>query len=150
MWGDIVLQAEQQHLLRLLLWAAASVLAGTATLVLAATRRQGSTLLRAFGASCAAIGVAELGAAWIGYRALAMRDLAGAARLERATWLELGIFIGLLIAGALLVAAGRLLGAHTGAMRGRALTTMGIGSALAMHGASLALLAAILASAIAR
>lgn len=114
MWADALLAAERAHLLRLLAWAALSVLAGTALLALAgarAARREGASgLLRHFAIQTAAWGVVEGALAAFAWRGLALRDYAAASRLDRLLWLNLGLDAGYIGIGATLAVAGWTLG----------------------------------------
>src|SRR2546423_3838075 len=107
MWSDTLLRAEQLHLLRLLSWGALSVIAGTALLVFALVRGRGSLLIQRFAVVCGSIGALELAAGMIGYRALAPRDVSGAARLDRFSWFALGLALGLAAAGMTLALGAR-------------------------------------------
>lgn len=108
MWADVILRAEQQHVLYLLLWSAASILAGTSLAVLvlarrggtAAARMAGSGMLGHFAAQTAIWGFAELITAGVEWRGLALRDLSAAARLEHSLWFSSGLELGIAVAGA--------------------------------------------------
>lgn len=142
MYADTLLQLERTHLLRLLAWGAASVLVGTMLLaVLAGTRRR-SPLLKHFGIQTAAWGAIDLAlAAWF-WRGLALRDLAGATRLDRVLWLNIGLDAGYVLVGATLALVGwRLARSHALA---------GAGIAVIVQGLALALLDLQFAGAIAR
>lgn len=117
MWADVILHAEQQHVLYLLLWSAGSILAGTAVGVLVLARRQVNTrLLGHFAAQTAAWGLAELVAAAIEWHGLALRDLSATARLEHSLWFGSGLALGVAAAGATLATAGWRFGKHLGAV----------------------------------
>ena len=105
MWSDDILLGERLHLLRMLFWAASSVLAGTALLVFIARSRRGSALVRQFALQTAIWGAVELLLATWSYHALALRDVAGSARLERAAWLWLGLYCGAVASGITLAVA---------------------------------------------
>lgn len=132
MWADTLLRAEQLHLLRIVAWGALAVLAGTALLVLGYAARGRSVLFRWFGGTLAVLGAVEALLALSLRLTAEMLDVAGAARLERLAWLELGLFIGLVAVGAVLAVAGWRLA------RSRAAVAAGLGCAI--HGAALALL----------
>lgn len=149
-WADVVLQIERLYLLRLLFWAATSTVAGTALLVLTMALGRGSILIRRFAAVCALLGTLELIAGVIGYRRLALRDLAAATRLERFAWLQLGLYIGLVAVGATICALGRLVATRTAANRDLVLPMMGSGIAVALHGLALATLELLLLAALSR
>ena len=141
MFADTLLQLERSHLLRLLAWGAASVLLGTLLLaVLLGTRRR-SPLLRHFGLQTAAWGAIDVAlAAWF-WRGLALRDLAGATRLDRLLWLNIGLDAGYIAVGLTLALVGWRLG--------RSLGLVGTGIAVMVQGLALALLDLQFAGAIA-
>jgi hypothetical protein len=114
MWSDDVFRAEQLHLLRMLFWAASSVLAGTALLVLIVRSRRGSALVRQFALQTASWGAFELLMAIWSYHSLALRDIAGSARLERSAWLWLGLYCGLIASGITLAIAAWSFAHHRG------------------------------------
>jgi hypothetical protein len=157
MWSDVVLRAEQLHLLRLLFWAASSVLAGTALLVFIAVSRRGSALVRQFALQTAIWGAAELLVAIWSYHTLALRDVAGSARLERAAWLCLGLYCGAVASGIMLAVAAWSYADHGGLGPGatadargssstdpaslrRSLSGIGAGIGIAVQGLALAVL----------
>jgi hypothetical protein len=105
MWSDDLFRAEQLHLLRILFWAASSVLAGTALLVFIVAARRGSALVRHFALQTAIWGALELLMATSSYHTLALRDVAGSARLERSSWLWLGLYCGVVASGITLAVA---------------------------------------------
>lgn len=116
MWSDSLLLAERAHLVRLLAWGAASVLAGSAVAALLAVRRAHSPLLTHFAIQTAAWGAIDLLLAGLAWRGLAMRDVAGAARLERLLWLNTGLDVGYVAVGVTLGVAGWTLGRRLGAV----------------------------------
>lgn len=116
MWSDTLLIAERAHLLRLLAWGAASVLAGSAIGALLAARRPGSPLLTHFAVQTAAWGAIDLILAALAWRGLAMRDADGAARLQRLLWLNTGLDVGYVAVGVTLAVAGWTLGRRLGAV----------------------------------
>ena len=142
MWADTLLAAERAHVLRLLLWGGGSTLVGTALLAWLHIGRRRSALLEQFGLQTAAWGAAELVFAGISRISLTPRDLAGATRLDRLLWLELGLDVGYLLVGLTLVASGWALG--------RRLGVVGAGLAVAVQGMALALLHLLLAGQISR
>ncbi len=99
MFADTLLDLERSHLLALLLWAGASVLAGTGILAVLAVRRETSPLLSGFALITGAWGAAELIADAIQWPSLALRDLAGATRLDRILWIEAGVGLAIILAG---------------------------------------------------
>lgn len=116
MWSDIVLAAERQHLARLFLWAALSIVAGTAILAMLAVRHTRSRVLAQFATQMAGWGIllALIGA--FEWRGLHLRDVGGAARLERALWFRVGLDAGCVGVGLTLTLAARQFGKHVGAM----------------------------------
>ena len=138
MWADTLLAAERAHLLRLLLWAALSVLAGTALLALVGIRAPRGALLRHFAIQTAAWGVVEAAIAGIAWRGLALRDFTGAMRLDRILWLNAGLDVGYLGVGATLAIAGWTLG--------RRQAPIGAGLGIAVQGLALLLLDLLLIS----
>lgn len=137
-----LLHAEQLHLLRVMLWAAASVIAGTAVFVLLVARHVRSPLLRAFGGMCLVLGGLELLGAGISYRAVPMRDYHAAVRLDRMLWFELGF-----AAAAVLAGAGF---AWQGWRTGRRLGVVGASIAVTMHALAIGMLDLQLASLLSR
>jgi hypothetical protein len=113
-WADTLLRAEQQHLMRLLLWAALSVLGGTGVLLSLAIRRVRSPLLTHFAIQTTTWGALTAAIAWLGWRAVQLRDLSGAARLERVVWLNVGLDAGYVAAGAVLATSAWLLARRLG------------------------------------
>jgi hypothetical protein len=139
MWSDTLLLAERAHLMRLAAWGAGSVLAGTA--VVALLRRQ-SALLKHFGVQTAAWGLVAIAIVLLSWRDLAMRDVVGAARLERLIWLGAGLALGLAAAGGTLAVAGWRIG--------KRLDAVGAGIAIVAQGLALALLELHFASVLTR
>ena len=131
MFADTLLAAERTHLLHLLVWGAASIVAGTAILALVA-RRAESALLRWFGIQTLAWGAVDASVAAFGLRGLALRDYAGATRLDRLLWLNTGLDVGYVAVGATLATAGWMLGRRLGAL--------GAGAGVVVQGAALLLL----------
>ena len=132
MWSDTLLAAERAHILRLCLWGAASVLAGTMVFALLAVRRVRSPLLFHFALQTLAWGVVELALGALGWRGLAMRDLAAATRLDRFVWFNAGLDLGYAGVGiALAIAAWSL---------GRRLGLLGAGLGVLVQGLALAVL----------
>jgi hypothetical protein len=142
MWADTLLAAEQAHILRLLLWGGGSTVIGTALLAWLHMGRRRSALLEQFGLQTAAWGAAELAFAAIARASLAPRDLAGATRLDRLLWLELGLDGGYVLVGLSLLVSGWMLG--------RRLGMVGAGLAVIVQGVALALLHLLLAGQISR
>jgi hypothetical protein len=117
MWSDTLLAAERAHLVRLLAWGAASVVAGTALLLIVAVRRGaagGSPLLTSFAIQCAAWGAIDLALAGAAWRGLAPRDVDGATKLDRLLWLNTGLDVGYVGVGIALAVVGWQLGRRLG------------------------------------
>jgi hypothetical protein len=146
MWADTLLSAERAHLLRLLAWGASSVLAGTALLAWLRARGRPSAggLLQHFAIQTAAWGAVEIAFAAIGWRSLALRDLAAATRLDRLLWMNVGLDVGYILVGATLAIVGWRLG------EARRLGVVGAGTGVVVQGAALLLLDLLLASQISR
>ena len=132
MWADTLLTAEGAHLLRLLLWGAASLLVGTGLLAWLRLGARNSTLLEQFAIQTAAWGTAEIALGALARTSLAVRDLAGATRLDRLLWLNLGLDAGYLMLGLALILLGWRLARHLG--------YVGAGIAIVVQGGALALL----------
>jgi hypothetical protein len=132
MWADTLLAAERAHLLRLLAWGAASVFVGTALLAWLRVGARRSSLLEQFALQTAGWGAAEVALATLARTSLAVRDLAGATRLDRLLWLNLGLDAGYLMLGITLALVGWRLARHVG--------FVGAGIAIVVQGGALALL----------
>lgn len=129
MWADTILAAERQHLLRLLLWAGLSIIAATAVALTITVRRAKSPLLVHFAAQMAIWGTIAGAVAALRFRSLALRDLSGAARLERLVWLNIGLDAGWVVAGAVLAISAWILA--------RRLAVVGAGVAIVVQGLAL-------------
>jgi uncharacterized protein DUF6992 len=141
-WADTVLNAERQYVARLLVWAALSIIAATVIAVMLAARRIKSPVLKHFALQLGGWGfvLGLVGAmAWQG---LHLRDLAGATRLERVTWMRVGFDVGVIGMGAVLAGASRWFG--------RSLAGMGAGAGMAMQGVALLVIDLQLVSAVSR
>jgi hypothetical protein len=142
MWADTLLSAERVHLLRLLVWGALSVLAGTALVAWLYARGRPSVLLEHFAVQTLACGAIELGFVATAWRSLALRDLAAATRFDRLLWMNIGLDIGYVLVGVTLVIAGW--------RPGRRLGLVGAGTGIVVQGTALCLLNLLLASQISR
>jgi hypothetical protein len=131
-WADTVLRAEQQHLLRLFVWAGLSIVAATAVGVMLAARRVHSPLLKHFALQTAGWGAVVAVFAGASWASLHMRDLSGAARLERFVWMSAGFDIGVVALGVTVAVLGRQLA--------RSAATLGAGVAIVLQGLGLLLL----------
>lgn len=129
MFADTLLHLETARLLRLALWGAASVLCGSALWAVLARRRVRSPLLFHFAVQIAAWGAVEVVLAALGWHDLVLRDLAGATRLDRMLWLDMGLDVGCLGVGVTLALAGWGFG--------RRLAAVGAGLGVALQGAAL-------------
>ena len=142
MWADTLQAAERAHLLRLFIWAAASILCGTGLLAFLRARGHRSALLSHFAVQSAGWGTAiALFAAWL-FHSLAPRDVGSATRLDRMLWLHIGLDVGLVGVGLALVAMGW--------RTGRRLSVVGAGIGVAVQGCALTLLNLVLAGQISR
>jgi hypothetical protein len=129
MWSDTLLLAERAALLRLAMWAAASVVAGTAVFALLVVRRMRSPLLDGFALQMVIWGTIGVARVVVGMGALVPRDLSAATRLDRWVWLLTGLDVGLVAVGATLAITGWLLG--------RRLGVIGAGIGIIVQGAAL-------------
>lgn len=142
MWADTLLAAEQAHLLRLAVWAAGSVLLGTALLAGLRLRGHRSPLLFHFALQTAAWGAVDLAIVWAARGSLVLRDLSSARRLERFLWLNTGLDAGYAAVGVTLAVAGWSLGRRLGAV--------GAGIGIVIQGLALLLLDLVIADQLAR
>lgn len=142
MWADTLLNAERQYIARTLVWAALSIVSGTALAVLLKARRIKSPLLSQFSLQLVGWGLAVAAVGVLEWQGLHLRDLAGATRLERATWVRVGFDVGLVGMGAVLAGAARGMG--------RSPAGLGAGTGLVLQGAALFVLDLQFAAAIAR
>ncbi len=132
MWSDTLLAAERAHLIRLALWGAASVLAGSTLLAWRALRRDPSPFLLHFALQTAAWGGVDLVLVGIGWQGLAPKDLAGFTALDRFLWLNVGLDVGYIAVGTTLMACGWALG--------RRRAPIGAGLGVIVQGAALLVL----------
>lgn len=142
MWADTLLDAERAHLVRLAIWAAGSILVGTAGFAVLRIRARTSSLLFHFSLQTAAWGVVDLVLVWAARGSLALRDLSSARRLERFLWLNAGLDAGYVAVGVTLALAGWAMGRRLGAV--------GAGIGIAMQGLALLLLDLVIADQLAR
>lgn len=142
MWADTLLAAERAHLLRLTVWGGVSLVLGTTLLVLMKIRRQGVALLDHFAIQTAVWGAIDLALAANGLRTLVLRDHAGATRLDRFLWLNIGLDGGYVMVGLALLIAGWRLDRRHG--------LIGAGLGITVQGIALAILDVGLASQISR
>jgi len=149
-WSDIVQHAEQLHFLRLCFWGALSTLTGTLLVVVSNARQRGSALLRGFGVLCAVLGAIELILGVLNSRYISLRDVSGAARLDRFAWLQLGLYVGIAGIGATLAVSTDRWSRRASAYAEEALPTMGAALAILLHGLALATLELFLIADISR
>ncbi|HNV74754.1 MAG: hypothetical protein IPK33_17830 [Gemmatimonadetes bacterium] len=142
MFADTLLAAERGHLLRLALWGAMSVVAGSAILALLSARRVRSPLLQHFAIQTAAWGAVDLAICAAAWRGLTLRDLTGAVALDRFLWFNIGLDVGYVAVGVTLAVVGWRLT--------RSLALIGAGIGVIVQGIALALLDLVLASLITR
>jgi hypothetical protein len=142
MWADTLLALERAHLVRLIVWGGASLLVGSVLLGLMRIRGHRSALLDHFGIQTVAWGAIDLALALAGLHRIELRDLAGATRLDRFLWLNIGLDVGYILVGITLLAFGWRLG--------RRLGLVGAGLAVIVQGSALALLDLVLAGQISR
>jgi hypothetical protein len=142
MWADTLQAVERAHLLRVLVWGAANILAGTALLAWIRAGTRQSALLRHFAYQCAGWGCAEVALAAVQLGQLAPRDLSSATRFDRVLWLNIGLDGGYVLTGVVLAIAGWRLA--------RALGGVGAGIGIVMQGFALAVLDLLLAAQISR
>lgn len=141
-WADTILAFERVHLLRLLIWAAASIFAGTSLLTWSRVRRAESPLLSHFAIQNVAWGVVILLFAAASTRGLELRDLAAATALDRAAWFSSGLSVGCVALGVVLAGAGWRIG--------RRLEPVGAGLGIVVQGLALLVLHLQFAAALAR
>jgi len=97
-----------------------------------AIRRVKSPLLTNFAIQTAAWGVLIGGISGIRWQTVALRDVAGAARLDRLLWMTMGLDIGCISAGVVLATAAWVLSRRLGGV--------GAGTAIAIQGLALLVL----------
>lgn len=132
MWADTLFRAEQQHLLRLFLWAGTSIVGATALGAVIAFRRVRSPLLTHFAVQTAVWGVLIGAISGVRWQTVALRDVAGAARLDRLLWMAIGLDVGCIAAGTVLGIAAWILSRRLGAV--------GAGTAIAIQGLAMLVL----------
>src|SRR3954466_190816 len=142
MWADTLQAAERAHLLRLFVWAAASILCGTGVLAFLRAWGHSSALLRHFALQSATWGTVVALFAARQFHVLAPRDVGSATRLDRMLWFFVGLDVGAVMLGLVLVAVGLRVG--------RRMTLVGAGMGIVVQGCALALLDLILAGQISR
>lgn len=141
-WADTLLQNEQLHLLKLLVWAAISVAGGTGVVAVLRVRRLDSPLLLHFGVQTAAWGAVNLAIALWARGGVGLRDLTATVALDRFVWLNIGLDVGYIAIGTTLALCGWMLG--------RRLGLVGAGLGIVVQGLALTLLDLQLSTAIVR
>ena len=99
MWSDTLLAAERSHLIRLAVWAAASATLGLGLVTIVAVRRLRAPIVLWFAIQTLAWGSVELIVTTARWYGVGMRDVSGATRLDRLTWLGPGLDVGLIGVG---------------------------------------------------
>src|SRR5215213_249927 len=99
MWADTLLGLERAHLVRLIVWGGASLLVGSVLLGLTRMHGHRSALLDHFGIQTMVWGAIDVALALAGLHRLELRDLAGATRLDRFLWLNIGLDVGYILVG---------------------------------------------------
>jgi hypothetical protein len=105
---------ERGHLLRLLLWGAASTISGTLLLTYLTWKRESAPLLRHFAIQTAAWGLVIAAICIVGWRGLQLRDFAGLQRLLNLLWLNVGLNGGYVAVGVTIAWLGWKLGRKPG------------------------------------
>lgn len=142
MWSDTLLAAERAHLLQLALWGASSAILGTMMLAVVTIRRIAAPIIRWFAIHALVWGVAELILALVRWRTLVMRDVSAATRLDRFTWLNAGLDVGIVGVGLVI--------AVFAWMHGRRLGAVGAGLGILVQGLGLLVINLTFATMLAR
>ncbi len=142
MWADTLEALERAHLLRLTVWGAASIVAGTALVAWMKVASRRSDLLRHFAYQSAGWGALEVLLGAVLLTRVTPRDLAAATRLDRLLWLNIGLDSGYVICGLMLALLGWRLS--------RTLGVVGAGIGITVQGLALVLLDLLLAGQINR
>ena len=138
------------HFLRLCLWGGLSTVVGTLLVVVSTAGQGSSPLLRRFGLLCALFGAVELLVGTVSYRSVALRDVSGAARLDRLAWLQLGLYLGMAGVGATLALTTHRWSRRVDLPVQSVLPMLGAGLAILLHGVGLATLSLFLIADISR
>ena len=89
---------------------------------------------------CGLFGVLEFMVAVTAYRGVPLRDIASATRLDRLSWLQLGLFLGVTAVGVTLAVSSRVMKRLEYPATDSSLPLIGAGVAVALHGLALATL----------
>jgi hypothetical protein len=141
-WADTLLRAEQQHLLRLFLWAGISIVGATGVATMLVMRRVRSPLLSHFAIQMGVWGAAIAALAAIGWQHAQLRDVSGAARLERLLWMNIGLDGGYVAVGVVLALAAWIIA--------RRMAPVGAGVGITVQGLALLVIDLHFASVISR
>ena len=142
MWSDTLFAAERSYLIRLLIWAVTSATLGTVLVAIITLRRMVAPIVLWFAIQALVWGGAELILVIVRWETLAMRDISSAARLDRLTWFNAGLDVGIVIAG---IAITGMAWAH-----GRRLRGIGAGLGVLVQGLALLVINLTFASILAR
>ena len=104
MWSDTLLAAERSHLIRIAVWAVTSAVAGTGIVSALTIRRLAAPIVFWFAIQTIAMGTLELIVTVVRWFALSMRDVSAATRLDRFTWLAIGLDAAIIGVGAAVMA----------------------------------------------
>ena len=148
MYADTLLELERGHLLRLGIWAAASIIVGALILLMLYLRKGNAPFLRHFGIQMLAWGGVDLALVAWGWKGLAFRDYASSVQLNQFLWLNVGLDAGYVAVGITLAVTGwaltkrlGLLGAGVGVVvQGFALFVLDLRLLTMMESARIALL----------
>jgi hypothetical protein len=99
MWADTLQTLEQQHLLRLMAWGAASLITGVLLLLVLRLARIRAPLASHFATQCAIWGAAILLWGWYASRDVPLRDYDAAATLASQLWLAIALEAGGIVIG---------------------------------------------------
>ena len=99
MWSDTLLVAERSHLIRIAIWAVTSAVLGTVFVTIITMRRVSAPIVSRFAVQTLVWGSLELIVTAVRWSGLAMRDVSAATRLDRLTWLGIGIDVGIVGVG---------------------------------------------------
>ena len=128
MWSDTLLAAERAHLVQLILWSASSAILGTVMVAVLTLRRIAAPIIHWFALHALVWGAAELVVALVRWRTVDMRDVSAATRLDRFTWFNAGLDVGIVGAGVAIAAFAWFQGRRLGAVgAGLGILVQGLG-----------------------